>query len=276
MKVLPSSQDKLIWPRSQGELDVQLPKSEMMAILKSCMLAIGVPTHLIHLISLHGLRTGGTCDLRDAGTATTDIMAHGRWSPRSLSILHYNSITPDTSENILKLDSSLMSMPDFKVDRGRTMTENKLNQILNGIHSCRINDTFGLSNDVNNACLGSFSSLDASPPNLSSSSSSLSLSVRTTPDVCLLEPLPVSVTSKRSRLEYVDVSDVESVTSSITSSSVSQPTIVFGVRSKIHLSSASSDVQSGQTEDLFWSSSPVVVSRSGRTHYPTKRHAMER
>jgi len=55
-----------------------------------------------------------------------------------------------------------MSMPEFKVDRGGTMTEDKLNQILNGIHSRRVNDSRCLSNDVNDACRGSIQSLSNS------------------------------------------------------------------------------------------------------------------
>jgi len=75
--ISPSVLAKGIWPQSRRDLDTPLQKPEMMGILKSSMLDIGVPAHLIHLISLHGLRTGGTCDLRDAGTSTTDILTHG-------------------------------------------------------------------------------------------------------------------------------------------------------------------------------------------------------
>jgi hypothetical protein len=164
-------------------------------------------------------------------------------------------------------------MPDFKVDRGRTMTEDKLNQILNGIHSRRVNDSSCLSNDVNNACRGSIQSISNSTLCSGSAFSSPSL-----PELQLSETLSPKVIPhvKRSRHETgvfptLDVSDVELLDFQYSSPLVILSANFSMTRTETVVRTISSTVKLSSGEGQYWDSSPVLVSRSGRAPRPTKR-----
>jgi hypothetical protein len=97
------------------------------------MKSIGFPEDLLHLVTAHGMRTGGACDLRDSGTDIEVILTQGRWTGRGFK--SYLRSSAETSASVLLLSSEsnfAIPMADLKVGDGSLA--DKYNMALNSIH----------------------------------------------------------------------------------------------------------------------------------------------
>ena len=127
------SQTKTLWPVSESQLDHTLPKKTVIATLRDYMKSIGFPEDLLHLVTAHGMRTGGACDLRDSGTDIEVILTQGRWTGRGFK--SYLRSSAETSASVLRLSSEsdfAIPMADLKVGDGSLA--DKYNMALNSIH----------------------------------------------------------------------------------------------------------------------------------------------
>ena len=82
---------RTIWPVDPHSLDVCLIKKNLLLALREDLRAIGVPAHLLPLVTGHGLRTGGSCDLEDSGNSREHINRLGRWTSEAWRLYSHSS-----------------------------------------------------------------------------------------------------------------------------------------------------------------------------------------
>jgi len=121
--------DATLWPIDASHLHTCISRVKVLENLRADMLAIGCPHNLAHLITGHGLRTGGSIDYRDSGSDGHTLQVHGRW--KSSAWMAYSAFSNETPA--LPLSVSPLLLPAISSGL-KTKAHDKTQDLLTGLY----------------------------------------------------------------------------------------------------------------------------------------------